>query len=965
MPWTKLVVFMTAIIGDLTLIACMTQAAPHAPRGAQDSVSQDRRQPDAQQQATSIAKASRLRKHRLALSEKRQYRDAIDVTNEERKIYLSLGDLEQYAQATKFIATQLENLNEFDASIEKYLESTEKYFEIGKVQNAARCLVRATEFTMKTRCCHVLTTSGLNRIQRLARNDSDRETITTILEAQGKSCIAQQRFADAIEYLHVAKTMRPTGAPGLAGSIYYNLAIACGEMNFTRESEQESFVASKIFKKTGDTNAEFMALYLSAFQSIEMQEVDKAKSKVGRLKKLPDTDKYPKSAQIIAIDGWLAYRQHRHNEATRLFKDAIALNKKHGNEKAATLNMIRLSQSLIAEDKNEEAIKILSNAINHIAEEEDLSTLYYAHRVIMRPLLHTGKHDRALLSIALMLTYTEYFQKINITNKRPETSLRYQFTEYLTVESIAESYFDTNTDISTERKKLLRHALFLSTQILSNRAVLDRLHVHNPSSTNDYTHGQLWARNAMIEGSKEKANYSRRAQNILTNLERMTEIAFQRRTSDANPTRNPHGPGITQRTRDLLPHNSAIVEFHCGEKVTWAITITKKTGLSTILISNNTEKTNRIKAAAATFRDEVSSNAPPRSADQILQKDLLEPIFSTWEENGESIKNLAIACNGYAAAIPFEAILTTRDSCRPEGGGPYAITRIPSTSYFTMLNDPEGKSDRGGRKYYVDFYALGFPQDTEFEKEYFGYTSKHVDEDDDIDARQRLRRNELIEGTYEEILQIADLFTEDESDEDKIDTARDIIVNDPLTNNLSVQFIKGNRFAIALRASATEFRFKRGAGIGLSRIVHFAGHGESIPSKHTARLIFTQSPAIKSLSGEDGFLYLHELRDMQLTAELLTLSACETNDGRTGRANSIHSLAWAGLMAGARSVLSTMWRVDDEEARDLVVDFYRRWIKDGKSRIRALAEAKRAAIQRGAKMRNWAAYVLWDAEVGD
>ncbi|MFT7618791.1 MAG: CHAT domain-containing protein [Planctomycetota bacterium] len=74
-------------------------------------------------------------------------------------------------------------------------------------------------------------------------------------------------------------------------------------------------------------------------------------------------------------------------------------------------------------------------------------------------------------------------------------------------------------------------------------------------------------------------------------------------------------------------------------------------------------------------------------------------------------------------------------------------------------------------------------------------------------------------------------------------------------------------------------------------------------------------------------------------------------------------LAQGGLLAGAKSVLSTLWQVQDESAQRLLTDFYEQLIDEKSSRIHALAEAKRSAIRQGMPISTWSAYILWDAAV--
>jgi CHAT domain-containing protein len=118
----------------------------------------------------------------------------------------------------------------------------------------------------------------------------------------------------------------------------------------------------------------------------------------------------------------------------------------------------------------------------------------------------------------------------------------------------------------------------------------------------------------------------------------------------------------------------------------------------------------------------------------------------------------------------------------------------------------------------------------------------------------------------------------------------------------------------------------------------------------------------RELAGR-SYVYVSDLKRLRLSADVLVLSACGTNDGVQSPVEGITGLSRAGLVAGARSVLSTLWPVDDAGARALIVDFYRRWLQEGQTRIRALCDAKRAAIAKDARIETWSGYTLFDAEV--
>ena len=220
-------------------------------------------------------------------------------------------------------------------------------------------------------------------------------------------------------------------------------------------------------------------------------------------------------------------------------------------------------------------------------------------------------------------------------------------------------------------------------------------------------------------------------------------------------------------------------------------------------------------------------------------------------------------------------------------------------------------------------------------------------------------------GVLERDFVVAKLVAENDGEIDEIEAARKALDANPLTNRREFLRLSGNRFDVALRGEATEQWFHAHPRVKSARIIHFAGHGEAnLIRGRASRLVFSRSTDDpKNFGPDDGFLYLAELRDIDISPELLVLSACETSIGELDAIDGLHSLTWAGFMAGAKSVLSTLWRVDDEAAHEFVVDFYTRWLKGGKTKVRALAEAKRAAIRRGAPIRDWAAYVLWDASL--
>ena len=89
----------------------------------------------------------------------------------------------------------------------------------------------------------------------------------------------------------------------------------------------------------------------------------------------------------------------------------------------------------------------------------------------------------------------------------------------------------------------------------------------------------------------------------------------------------------------------------------------------------------------------------------------------------------------------------------------------------------------------------------------------------------------------------------------------------------------------------------------------------------------------------DKELLAFELYNMPLNAELAVLSACETGIGELKRGEGVMSLARAFMYSGCPSVVTSLWSVDDKSTSEVMRYFYQH-IKDGKTKDKALHQAK-------------------------
>jgi CHAT domain-containing protein len=123
------------------------------------------------------------------------------------------------------------------------------------------------------------------------------------------------------------------------------------------------------------------------------------------------------------------------------------------------------------------------------------------------------------------------------------------------------------------------------------------------------------------------------------------------------------------------------------------------------------------------------------------------------------------------------------------------------------------------------------------------------------------------------------------------------------------------------------------------RIWHLATHGvydETMPE--FSGLVF-------SLVGTDGgprfgFLKAQDIARLNVRAELVVLSACDSAAGDIVSGEGIMGLSYAFLHAGAKQVVSTLWSIDDAKSKELMVVFYKELMRNGGNAAAALRQSQ-------------------------
>jgi CHAT domain-containing protein len=117
--------------------------------------------------------------------------------------------------------------------------------------------------------------------------------------------------------------------------------------------------------------------------------------------------------------------------------------------------------------------------------------------------------------------------------------------------------------------------------------------------------------------------------------------------------------------------------------------------------------------------------------------------------------------------------------------------------------------------------------------------------------------------------------------------------------------------------TATEAEFKKSAAD--YAILHLAMHGlVDKDNPMYSAMVFAEDGS----TSEDNFLFAYELQNMQLYADLVVLSACETGQGKYQHGEGVVSLGRGFMYAGVPNLVMTLWSINDQSSATLMQYFY-------------------------------------------
>jgi CHAT domain-containing protein len=324
-----------------------------------------------------------------------------------------------------------------------------------------------------------------------------------------------------------------------------------------------------------------------------------------------------------------------------------------------------------------------------------------------------------------------------------------------------------------------------------------------------------------------------------------------------------------------LPAGASLVEYVLDEKGSYAISV----GHSALKIQSLPARS-EISRLSRSFVTAIRNGGDSRQSGQELFKAVIQPVV------GANVSSLIVVPDGPLHLIPFSALANAN--------GEYLtrelnLSAAPSaTIYHTLSRTPRSTITR------KPFLGVAFSPPIQSPNQSASGTR----------GIQDLRSGSLkpLRFAREEITEAAKVFGPESVVLDGSQASEEAVKSEPLAD------------------------FK---------VIHLAAHGvsDTMEPDRTALVLASGSEA------EDGLWQAREIRQTRLNADVVVLSACETGSGRLQGQEGVMNLARAFLTAGARSVVASLWDVDDRSTATIMESFYQH-LKAGSTVSEALRQAQ-------------------------
>jgi CHAT domain-containing protein len=397
---------------------------------------------------------------------------------------------------------------------------------------------------------------------------------------------------------------------------------------------------------------------------------------------------------------------------------------------------------------------------------------------------------------------------------------------------------------------------------------------------------------------------------------------------------------LSEIQQQILDDNTVLLEYSLGEERSYLFVVSR-----TDIQSYELPKKADIENSARTFYDYITvPSLRVRSAKTLKAGQELSQILLGSAASRIANKRLLIVADGILQYIPFSALPSPIANSENQNADKQAIhssllsqneiVMLPSASVFASLRKNKSSNFSPSKTLLI------------FADPVFGYADDRLMVSSD--ESQSTKKTIPLAGGYQPLLEelrSEQLYPRLPSTQNEADEISSII---PATNTTQLTGFDASRQA-AIDQS-----------VGQYRIVHFATHG-TLDAKRPER----SGILLSFLNNRGDFqqrslLSTPDVFNLKLSADLVVLSGCRTGLGKEINGEGLIGLTGGFMYAGAKSVVVSLWSVDDEATAALMKLFYKGILQDKLPPSQALRNAQ-LEIRKDPRWQSpfyWAGFIL-------
>jgi CHAT domain-containing protein/Tfp pilus assembly protein PilF len=718
---------------------------------------------------------------------------------------------------------------------------------------------------------------------------NNKPLIARVMPAIGNIYFARGDYAQAMKYYQNAATMfAELGDKSGIIVALQNIAGIHAQQNNTAlalEYYQKALAvaaeASNGLPTAGGSDAnEFSARTLLNIGSVYHAQGNYTKALELELKSLEMSEamkNLPMIATALSNIGQTYFMQGNYAQALESFQRALKINEETGNKVLMAHLLGNIGDAYHAQGNYNEALKFEERAAEMARQLGDPEDLWYARMMSGKSYHALGQNTQARKALEEAITTIENMRtRVAGGEQQQETFFEDKVIPY---HAMAELLISQNNPrealLYAERAK----ARVLLDVLQSGRVKIDKAMTAEQREQEREVVGELDSLNTQV--TRESQN-SHADQKWLAALQSRLEKArfdyegFQSGLYVANPQlrtqRGEAQPLKLEEARDLLPDNrSAALEFVVTEDKTYLFVLAKN--------SERGEPSADLKVYPVAIGYKELSRRVEVFRKQLAQGDLefqqtarglYDLLLKPAQTQLQSQTTLVIVPDSVLWNLPFQALQSAANHYLIED---QAVFYAPS---LTVLREMiKAHSTRANTsRFRTTLLAFGNPA-----------VSKQT-----VHQIQRVSMDEKLEPLPEaerQVTALAELYGRSQS---KVYTGTE----------------------------AREDRAKAEAGD--FRILQFATHGIlNDRSPMYSHLVLSQADGDNK---EDGLLEAWEMMNLNLNADMVVLSACETARGRVGAGEGIIGMSWALFVAGAPTTVASQWKVESASTTQLMLEFH-------------------------------------------